>query len=84
MHLVTYSKRISAPDDSVTYEQNTVLVDGEGKGKLLLEQWNENVRNNARNYNRTNNIRFDFVSSRPATEDEIKTMDFYEPLTYRY
>ena len=66
--------------DKRTVQPNKVLVENETKGKALLENWNENARRNARNFNRFNPYRYDFVSSRPATKEEVETMDLYAPV----
>ena len=78
MRIINYTNTITDhATDKQTVQPNTVLVETEAKGIALLEQWNENARSNARNFNRTNPYRYDFVSSRPATKEEIQSMDLY-------
>lgn len=81
MQIIHYTNTITDhSNDSRTVQHNNVLVETEAKGIRLLENWNQNARNNARNFNRTNPYRYDFVSSRPATKEEIQSMDLYAPV----
>lgn len=78
MIIINYTNTITDHNtDKKTVQPNTVLVETEAKGIVLLEQWNKNARNNAEHFNRTNPYRYDFVSSRPATKEEIQSMDLY-------
>lgn len=83
MRIINYTNTITdhlgnnGPVGNVQVTKNTVLVETEAKGIALLEAWNASARSNARQFNRTNPYRYDFVSSRPATKEEIETMDLY-------
>ena len=81
MVILLYTNTITDhSNDKRIVQPNIVLVETEAKGIALLENWNENARNNARNFNRTNPYRYDFVGSRPATKEEVATMDLYAPI----
>jgi hypothetical protein len=86
MRIINYTNTITdhlgvtGPEGNVTVTKNIVLVESEEAGIQLIKNWNDNASNNARNFNRTNPYRYDFVSSRPATKEEIQSMDLYAPV----